>query len=174
VKADEKTDMEVFSQQYIADANMNLADSLNAIVAENQAELSRLRDKLSYTYWIIIVLSVLMFLVGIALLSIPVLAVVTDQIDKMESLISGGFGIADLVTLFLLKPLFRIHNIMGDMSQITMALNSYQIQVGLRLIEMKINDRETLGKAAEKIDTAAVSSIRLVQHYFEQKETGKS
>ena len=88
----------------------------------------------------------------------------------MESLIAAGFGIADLVTLFLFKPLFRIHNIMGDMSQITLALNSYQIQVGLRLMEMKINVRETLGKAAQDIDSAAVNSIRLVQRYFEQKE----
>ena len=173
MKADDGTYPEIFSQQFIADANMNMADSLRRIVAENQAELSRLRDKLSYTYWIIIVLSVIMFLVGIALLSIPVFAVITDQIDKLESLIAAGFGIADLATLFLLKPLFRIHNIMGDMSQITMALNSYQIQVGLRLIEMEINDRETIGKAAEDIDSAAVSSIRLVQRYFEQKEAGK-
>lgn len=174
MKADEKTSKEVFSQQFIDDANMNMADSLNAVVAENQAELSRLRDKLSYTYWIIIVLSVIMFLVGIALLSIPVFAVISDQIEKMESLIAAGFGIADLATLFLLKPLFRIHNIMGDMSQITLALNSYQIQVGLRLIEMKINERETLGKAAKKIDSAAVSSIKLVQQYFEQKELNKT
>ena len=173
MKSDDSTYPEIFSQQFIADANMNMADSLRRIVAENQAELSRLRDKLSYTYWIIIVLSVIMFLVGIALLSIPVFAVITDQIDKLESLIAAGFGIADLATLFLLKPLFRIHNIMGDMSQITMALNSYQIQVGLRLIEMEINDRETIGKAAEDIDSAAVSSIRLVQRYFEQKEAGK-
>ncbi len=167
---DETKSTEFFSHQYINSANLELADSLNNIVAENKSELSRLRNKLSYTYWIIIILSVLMFFIGIVLLSIPVFAVISDQIDKLDSLIAAGFGIADLVTLFLFKPLFRIHNIMGDMSQITLALNSYQLQVGLRLMEMKINDRDTLGTAAQDIDSAAISSIKLVQRYFEQKE----
>lgn len=167
---EETESKEIFSGQYIIFANQELADSLKSVVAENKSELSRLRDKLSYTYWIIIILSVLMFFVGIVLLSIPVFAVVSDQIDKLDSLIAAGFGIADLVTLFLFRPLFRIHNIMGDMSQITLALNSYQLQVGLRLMEMEIHDRDSLGKAAQDIDSAAVSSIKLVQRYFEQKE----
>jgi len=59
---------------------------------------------------------------------------------------------------------------MGDMSQITMAINSFRIQVGLRLIEMNSNNRATVGQAAEHVSNAAKDSIKLVQDYFEGKE----
>jgi len=85
-------------------------------------------------------------------------------------LISAGFGITDLAALFLFKPLERIHKIMGDMSQIVIALNSFQTQVGLRLMQMDATDRQSMGQAAEFINAAAKDSIVLVQQYFESAE----
>ena len=162
--------MKVLGDDFIQAANENIAHRLDATTLENKKELARLREKLSFTYWIIIVLSVVMFLVGIILISIPAIAAFMGNIDWLNSLIAAGFGIADLAALFFFRPLFRIHNIMGDMSQITLALNSYQVQLGLRLMEMEINDRSSIGKAAKEIDTAAVNSIRLVQKYFELED----
>ena len=159
--------MHLLGEDFIQEANQNIANRLEATTLENKKELARLRDKLSYTYWIIIVLSVIMFLIGIILISIPAFAALNGEIDTLKSLIAAGFGIADLTALFFFRPLFRIHNIMGDMSQITLALNSYQIQVGLRLMEMEINDRSSIGRAAKEVDLAATNSIRLVQKYFE-------
>jgi hypothetical protein len=63
-----------------------------------------------------------------------------------------------------------MHGIMGDMSQIIMALNSYQTQVGLRILEMNTEKRDTFGIAADKISTAASDSIKLIEEYFEKKE----
>jgi hypothetical protein len=110
-----------------------------------------------------------MFALGIVLISVPVFAAFRGQISELQSLISAGFGIADLAALFLFRPLERIHGLMGDMSQIILALNGYQTQVGLRLMEMNAAERQTLGRAAEYISTAAKDSIKLVQDYFEAK-----
>ena len=59
---------------------------------------------------------------------------------------------------------------MGDMSQIALSLNSYQTQVGLRLLEMDVENRSEMSKAADQVGTTAISIIKLVQDYFERKQ----
>ncbi len=148
-------------------ANDFIVKHLQGTMIDGRGELGGLRRKLSATYWVIILLSVVMFALGIVLLSVPVVAAFRGQISELQSLIAAGFGIADLAALFLFRPLERIHGIMGDMSQIILALNSFQTQVGLRLMEMDSDKRPTMGQAAEHISAAAKDSIKLVQDYFE-------
>ena len=160
----------IMDQSKILDANDTISKYLQGMMVESKGELSTLRRKLSSTYWIIIILSIVMFGLGLVLLSIPIVAAFSDKIDLLESLISAGFGIADLAALFLYGPVEKIHNIMGDMSQIILALNSYRCQVGLRLMQMDVQNRVSIGEAADKINTAAENSIKLVQDYFEARK----
>ena len=154
-------------------ANDFIVRYLQSMMAGNRDELGGLRRKLSATYWVIILLSGVMFALGIVLISVPAIAALRGRISELHSLIAAGFGIADLAALFLFRPLERIHGLMGDMSQIILALNSFQTQVGLRLMEMNAADRQTMGRAAEHICTAAKDSIKLVQDYFEAKGTAQ-
>jgi len=85
-----------------------------------------------------------------------------------ESLVSGGFGIADLAGLFLLKPIQRIHKMMGDMSQVLLVLNSFQIQSALRFLQMDLNLRATIGETAERIGKITVDCVTLIENYFEK------
>jgi hypothetical protein len=153
-------------------ANEFIVKNLQRTMSDGRVDLSELRRKLSTTYWIVVVLSIVMFAVGIVLISVPVFAAFQGRIGDLQSLIAAGFGIADLAALFLFRPLERIHGIMGDMSQIILALNSFQSQLGLRLMEMDMEKRSTLGQAAEHISEAAKESIVLVQRYFEAREAG--
>ncbi|OGU63233.1 MAG: hypothetical protein A2W30_00485 [Ignavibacteria bacterium RBG_16_36_9] len=154
-------------------ANEFIVRFLQNIMDDGKVELGKLRRKLSVTYWVIILLSIIMFALGIMLLSVPAIAAFYGQIDKMQSLITAGFGLADLAALFLFRPLERIHTIMGDMSQIILALNSYQTQVGLRLMELDVTNRPSMGQTAINVSEAAKESIKLVQDYFESRETEK-
>jgi len=70
--------------------------------------------KLSITYWVIVCLSIIMFIIGIVLLSVPVAAAFNKSITIPQSLSAAGFGIADLAGLFFFKPIERIHGLMGD------------------------------------------------------------
>jgi hypothetical protein len=149
------------------EANETLIGWLQGALREGRHDLHRLRHKLTITYWIIVLLSIVMFVVGVLLLSVPFLAAFRGEIAELNSLIAAGFGIADLVALLLFKPIERMHNLMGDMSQIIVAINSFQSQVALRLLEMELPVRSTIGEAAAKIAEAAKESIRLVQEYFE-------
>jgi len=152
------------------EANKYIIHYLQGTMNDGRVELTNLRKKLSITYWVIIDLSIVMFALGITLLSVPLLAAWRGEIDIFRSLIAAGFGIADLAGLFLFRPIERIHKLMGDMSQITLALNSFQTQVGLRLKEMNAADRQSIGQAADHISVAAMNSAQLVQNYFEERD----
>jgi len=151
-------------------ANEFIVQFLQNIMNDGKEELGKLRRKLSVTYWVIIFLSIIMFVVGIVLVSVPAIAAFRGDIDQLQSLITAGFGIADLAALFLFRPMERIHKIMGDMSQIILALNSYQTQVGLRLMELDVTNRPSMGQTAVNVSEAAKESIKLVQDYFESRE----
>jgi|GEM_PF-1624414 len=150
-------------------ATESTIDYLQITMQNGTEELNRLRIKLSVSYWIIITLSVIMFFVGIALLLIPAMAAFTE-INTLQSLIAGGFGVADLTGLFLFRPIEKIQKIMGDMSQIILIISSYQTQAGLRLMQMDVHNRPTLGQAAEKINMVTSESVKMIQKYFEVKD----
>lgn len=144
-------------------ANEFIVKHLQNSMLDGKTEIHNLRFKLSATYWIIVALSIAMFILGVLLLSVPL----RGNADEIKSLVSGGLGLADLTALFLFKPIERIHKLMGDMSQIVIALNGYQTQVGLRLMEMDSTNRKAIGEAADYISKAAKESIKIIQDYFE-------
>ncbi len=157
----------------IKEANDSIIRYLRGAMDESKGEFVKLKRKLSITYWVIIILSTLMFCLGLLLLFVPVMGAFSGKIDKWESLISAGSGIADLTALFLLGPIERIHKIMGDMSQLILVLNSYRSQVGLRLMEMDVKTRSQIGDTAKAINKVAIESIKLIQKYFEPDEPAK-
>jgi len=151
-------------------SNQWLVVYLHTILDDSRKDVNHLRAKLAITYWIVVLLSITMFALGIALLGAPAIAAYKGDIALLESLTSAGFGVADLTALFMFKPIERIHGLMGDMSQITVAINSFQDQVALRLMEMDSSKRESMGKAAEEIKGATRASLELIEIYFEGKK----
>jgi len=132
-------------------------------------EVRLLHRKLTYSYWISVGLSIFMFMFGLILLSVPFISAYWGHGNEWQSAVSGGLGIVDLVALFLIGPLKRIDKLMGNIAQVTIAIQSFQHQVALRLIELDSGNRETIGKAAEHIDRAAKENIALIQKYFEEE-----
>jgi hypothetical protein len=161
------------SVQAVDNANKRLIAYMDATLNNATQEVTALRSKLARTYWIIVVLSIIMFAVGIILLSIPAFAAFTNRIDQLQSVVAAGFGVADLVGLFLFKPVDRLKKLMGDMGQITVALNSFQTQVALRLLQLDINNRESVGRAAEYVQQTAADTISLIQDYFEEQTVAR-
>jgi hypothetical protein len=148
-------------------ANQKSFESLHAVMRDGRRELTLLRMRLALTYWVVVVLSVVMFALGIVLLSVPVLLMLHGRAAELQAFIAAGFGLADLTALFLFKPIERIHRLMGDMSQITLALTCFQTQVELRLIQMDASSRSSVGETAEAIAAIAPVVIKLIQDYFE-------
>lgn len=110
-----------------------------------------------------------MFCLGIYLI---ILSAHSAEIDG-QTAVTGVLGMADLVGLYFFRPIEQIRKIMADMSQITVAINSHQTQVSLRLLETDAKDRATMGEAAELIQKAARDSLKNIQLYFEDSDITK-
>lgn len=164
----------VLTEQQASRENKKLAEHMHYILADNRQEAGRLRRKLSLTYWIVVTLSVLMFLVGLALISTPLWDVVgwvnLDETNGLptESLVVSGIGIADLIGLVLFNPIARVQKLMGDMSQLTVLFDGFQTQVALRLLETDSKKRETMGIAASHVGAAADDTCGLIEERYEK------
>jgi hypothetical protein len=158
------------SEEEANKANRNAIKLVQETTLDCAKQVRKLRSKLAYTYWLIVALSIVLFIVGIVLILTPLARTTQGNGINWEAFIPAGIGIADLVGLFLYNPIKRIHTLMGDMSQVILIINSFQIQRDLRLVEMDVNDRKSVGEAAAHISKAAKESIRLIQKYFEEEE----
>lgn len=161
-------------EEELEHANEEVINFLNNSLQRGTAEVDQLRKKLGFTYWVIVALSVIMFGVGLALISIPIWAAFGmlsegGGLSSMEQGLSVLTGFADLAMLFFSKPIKRIHNLMGDMAQLTLAINSFRYQLGLRLLGMDAESPESVDKAATDIANAASASMDLIDKHFEIK-----
>ena len=173
-----KDQLERVSEKMREEGNKGLLKFINQLRDEATRQVELLRVKIRVTYWLVVILTVVMFAIGVWLILIPSIGAfkvamsmqAMDTATSVQQLIAAIAGLADLTVLFLAKPIRQIHNLMGDMTQLTIVLNSYRYQVGLRLLQMNSNDPESVGYTAEKIDEAAKSSVGLVESYFEKVE----
>jgi len=157
----------ILNQQETDSYNKRLVDYMHSVLVEGRGEQRKVRQKIKNTYTIIIILSILMFLLGVAFLTIPIHDYYWNGSISWQSFAIGGLGLADFVALFLLSPIDKMHKLMADLTQITIAVNSFQTQVSLRLLETDAASRITMGSAANYIKDAATSSIESIQKYFE-------
>jgi hypothetical protein len=149
--------------------NKKLADYMFTILADSRQEAIDLRRKLKWTYWIIVALSTLMFLVGLALISAPLWGPLVNNAPDLRLILTAtGLGIADFIGLYLLHPLTRLQKLMADMSQLTLLLDSFTIQVALRLIEADSCNRPTMGAAASHVGKTAQGVLDLIDEQFEK------
>lgn len=152
-------------------ANRDLVNHMSGILDDARKEANELRRKLKWTYWIVVTLSVMLFLVGLALVSMPVwsLSIAVDsRPDLGVILASVGVGFADFAGLFVFNPIARVQKLMGDISQITALFSAYQIRVALRLVETNSEMRKTMGDASVHIGKVAEDTLKLIEQYYEE------
>lgn len=154
-------------------ANQSVNAFLKDAIKQGMRGLVDLRRKLSFTYWLILGLSAIIFFLGMILLGVPVAAAWTGNINLLTSVIAAGFGIADLGALYLFRPIERIQDLMGDMSQITMVINSFQTQVILYLQEVDMNDPRSIDQAAKYIQELSEKCIRQIETYFGERKLAR-
>lgn len=142
---------------------------LQKTLEAGRREVSGLRNKLTISYVLLVFLSTIMFFGGIFLIYLSIRNINNGQISK-EAVFISGLGIADLTALFLINPIKRIHGLMGDIGQITLAVNSFRTQVALRLLETSSTGRDTMGRAAKYVEDVTEKSIKLIQAFFEPKQ----
>ena len=182
-----------FTQSEIDSENGKLLEHLNKTLSEGRAAVTRVRKKLNYTYWVLVGMSVIMFFVGMFLLldaalhiindgTIPGLAegatATADQTTSNlynTSLTSGGLGLMDIILLFVSQPFKRIRQLMADMSQLTLLINSYQSQIGLIMLGVDMKKREvSIPLALTQINNSVTTTVKAIESYTETTNTSSS
>jgi len=157
----------VLTEEEIKESNQFYSEKLKNISDENLKGIENVRNQIKHVFQITLVLYIALFILGISLLSVPLFAAFYGNISIYNSLIGGTLGITDIAIVLAFKPVERIHDLMGDMSQISMAINSYQQQVALRIIQFDSKDRTSIDHAAEEINTATRETLEMIQTYVE-------
>ena len=61
---------------------------------------------------------------------------------------------------------------MGNFSQLTIGLETYQVQVATRLLEADSEVRSSLGLAADHVGATAWEVLKLIEQYYEAEAQG--
>ncbi|MDD1775456.1 MAG: hypothetical protein LUQ24_07990 [Methanobacterium sp.] len=149
--------------------NDQLVSNMQDTFDHNLILFKGLTRKINSNYYITVTLYIVSFIFGLALLSIPIAAAYLGGISTMNAAIGALAGIVDIAVVLLFKPVERIHELMADFSQITVITSSYQEQVGLRLLELDVNNRDSMGVTADKINQTTKDAVSLIQDYCEAK-----
>lgn len=158
--------------QLIKEWNDGALITIKNVTEENKILFSDMRTKISNTFKITVGLYIALFILGFLLLSVPIWYAYTGQIAVYNSIITGTLGITNLVVLFLFKPVERIHDLMSDLSQITLLLNNYRQQEALILYQFNSqldSQKKSASETVQNIREAASNSVNLLEQYCEMK-----
>jgi hypothetical protein len=126
-----------------------------AVLVDGREQADHRDGRLRWSYWILVTLTVTLFVLGLVLLVSPLWApgLLPDSAPTIFRWIAILFpttlGIADLLGLYLYNPIRRINGLMGDITELVVILNSYHIRIALRLVESERKDRPSIGRAHE-------------------------
>ncbi|MDH3470569.1 MAG: hypothetical protein OEM94_04550 [Acidimicrobiia bacterium] len=139
-----------------------LITQLRATLEEGKGEVAGIRRRLQITYWSMIVLTVGLFVFGIALIGFPALAYYRDSIEQVTFAALGGAGGLVIALLLYFRPLERLPTMLADATYVSLIKDSFQYQVTLRLLALDLDDSKTVSEAASHVGEAAQASMDLV------------
>lgn len=151
-----------------ANRNEGYKQALADLVKANHEAFARLRISMSVTYWLLLVLLTIMFLVGVFLIVMGAEGVATSGGDELAvgDLAAVGAGGADLLLLGLARPVERIRQIKSDRAQLFVMLSDYHVQTTTALLWYKADDRRTILQAADRIRDLTLETVHMIEAYM--------
>lgn len=155
--------------------NKKTFDCMQQSFKDNRDLFLKINEKVVNNYKVTLRLYIISFAFGLGLLTVTFILTFLGTIPTLNSLIGGAAGLIELYLVMVFKPIEKIHEIISDYAQISIITSSYQEQVGLRLVQMSVKDRDSLGVAANEINLAAKNASDMIQTYCEVKaDSGQS
>lgn len=158
-------------EEFRAKENQWFVDFLKKTLEDGCGKLKELQNSLKWKDAVLTWLNIIMFSIGILLTTIPIITFILQGEIQDQSLLSGGLGAVELVTLWHINPIKRTHKYMGDYAEISIAINSFVNQIACIIIATDIRDeykKESFNEAVESIRETTRETMSLVQKYFEE------
>lgn len=142
---------------------------------ENKADRDFLLEsfrQLRSAYWTSMVMSVSMFVIGIAFLVIAAIRSFTDPQGVTMTSVIGGIGVVQMVTLFYRNPLSHIARTVSNAQQAKMAVLSYLL--GITLLNQQITDNPKDAAHLNNLIHLTESALEQLQTYAESSSKAKT
>jgi len=157
------------------EANSHLNNTIMNILVEEipllKKKIKKLCEEVKRAKYLIYIFSGALFGVGIFFLMMALSLAFSMSPDKWDTILGSlGFGSASatsFISVLLLNPIKKIQQANSDASQAEMVFYSWQLGVLLYIRAMDITERESIKEAAEKIGELTVTSIDLLEKYYE-------
>jgi hypothetical protein len=160
-------------RDYKLDQNKKAIKNIQEYYELNKVLFDEIKKKVLNNYDVTVNLYKISFAFGLLLLGGTFLAAFIGVISFQETIIGGSAALLEMALVLVFKPIEKIHELISDYAQMNIITSSYQEQVGLRLVQLEVEQKETVGTAAFEINLAAANAIDLIQKYCEAKEPAK-
>jgi hypothetical protein len=131
-------------------ANNDLVGDIIELMERRMSLTRKLHNYIEGTFSGIQAMTGIAYALGIFLIVSSVLYYfLTEQ--RLDVFGFTALGTGEMVTIFLYQPMQRVQNALGDFSQHTVILHSWNTQVALKMLHMKIDDVDSANKACEYI-----------------------
>ncbi len=155
-------------------ANSQLNGTIMKILMEEmpllKEKIKKLCDGARNTKYIVYTFSSMLFGIGLFFLIVALSYVFRSPTDGWNMLATLGFGSASattFVSVLLINPVKKIQDANSDASQAEMVYNAWELGVLLYIRAMDVTDRDSIKEAAKKIEGLTVSSVGMLEEYYE-------
>ena len=134
----------------------------------NEEDLFGFRRRFTFIFWLVISITIILFILSVTLLLIPVLGFTgrIPPVSEWQNVISAASGLLVLFALFRFRPYEKIHKLTGDMSQITLVFNNYQTQVKFQLSRTDAELSDNINEVCDKLMEITQNSMDLIQLHY--------
>ena len=120
--------------------------------------------QIRWSFWISLIISVILFIVGLIFLGIAVMRSLSESAVSTSTLTIAGLGVADFVLLFFTRPWQDISVNLSNSQQVKIIATSYL--TGLALLQKgKTEDIKSLEQLTK-------SSVGLLEEFTEERSVG--
>jgi hypothetical protein len=150
-------------------ANNNLIKDIIELMDRRMNLTRRLHRFIEGTFSGIQAMTIIAYVLGIFLIVSSVLYYfLTEQ--RLDVFGFTALGAGEMTAIFLYQPVQRVQNALGDFSQHTVVLHSWNTQVALRMLIMDINDKDDVNKACEHIREITREYAETIEKLIERHE----
>ncbi len=157
-------------EKQLEEANINTLDSLIKMVKEIQditdKQTKEAKEKACTTFRDLRAMIWAAYALGFALIVIAI-ALFVFQERTLEILGFGTLGAADIIALFLYKPMDRLQKANADFSEQFTILRGWAAAVNLHFLAMESTNADSIKEAAKNIQQVSMDTAKAFQDFCE-------
>ena len=167
-----KSKMNIMAEDEQDDVNKKIKNELlnyqESLRRDIELRMKELSDKSKGTFQITTILIFLILILGFVIIVLSLYSIVTNPQDAFTGIGLGAIGVgSEVFALYMYKPMNRLNKLSADYNQEILILKNWVMAINLYLMAMDVNDRDSVGKAADKMREVTIETVNSIQKFLE-------